>query len=103
MHASVPVSNDEEENKVERTFGDCTTKGKYSHVDLIHMIDGMNGEKGAVVSGGRGYFLTGPAVFLEHALIQYSLHSLHKKGYKPLYTPFFMRKEVRYFVMIACL
>ncbi|XP_037026417.1 serine--tRNA ligase, cytoplasmic [Bradysia coprophila] len=94
LHASVPVSNDEDENKVERTFGDCTTKGKYSHVDLIHMIDGMNGDKGAVVSGGRGYFLTGPAVFLEHALIQYALHSLHKKGYKPLYTPFFMRKEV---------
>lgn len=94
LHPSVPVSNDEDENKVERTFGDCEKKGKYSHVDLIHMIDGMNGEKGAVVSGGRGYFLTGAAVFLEHALIQYALHSLHKKGYTPLYTPFFMRKEV---------
>lgn len=29
----------------------------YSHVDLIHMIDGMDGERGAVVSGGRGYYL----------------------------------------------
>ncbi|XP_055375797.1 serine--tRNA ligase, cytoplasmic [Condylostylus longicornis] len=94
LHESVPVSNDEDENKVERTFGNCTTKGKYSHVDLIVMIDGMNGEKGAVVSGGRGYFLTGPAVFLEHALIQHSLHILFNKGYTPLYTPFFMRKEV---------
>lgn len=96
LHPSVPVSNDEDENKVERTFGDCSVKGKYSHVDLIHMIDGMNGDKGAVVSGGRGYFLTGPAVFLEHALIQFALHSLHDKGYTPLYTPFFMRKEVRF-------
>lgn len=96
LHSSVPVSNDEDENKVERTFGDCTKKGKYSHVDLIHMIDGMNAEKGAVVSGGRGYFLTGPAVFLEHALIQFALHSLHKKGYTPLYTPFFMRKDVSF-------
>lgn len=94
LHASVPVSNDEDENKVERTFGDCSARGKYSHVDLIHMIDGMNGDKGAVVSGGRGYFLTGPAVFLEHALIQLALHTLHDKGYTPLYTPFFMRKEV---------
>ena len=40
LHASVPVSNDEDENKVERTFGDCEFKLKYSHVDLIHMIDG---------------------------------------------------------------
>lgn len=95
LHPSVPVSNDEDENKVERTFGNCSTQGKYSHVDLIQMIDGMNGDKGAVVSGGRGYFLTGAAVFLEQALIQFGLHSLHEKDYTPLYTPFFMRKEVR--------
>lgn len=94
LHPSVPVSDNEDENKVERTYGDCSAKGKYSHVDLIVMIDGMNGDKGAVVSGGRGYFLTGPAVFLEHALIQFALHLLHDKGYTPLYTPFFMRKEV---------
>lgn len=94
LHESVPVSNDEDENRVERTFGNCETRQKYSHVDLIVMIDGMNGDKGAVVSGGRGYFLTGPAVFLEQALIQHSLHSLYAKGYTPLYTPFFMRKEV---------
>jgi seryl-tRNA synthetase len=94
LHESVPVSNDEDENGIERTWGDCETKKKYSHVDLIHMIDGMNGEKGAVVSGARGYFLTGPAVFLEQALIQHSLHLLFKKDYTPLYTPFFMRKEV---------
>lgn len=54
----------------------------------------MDGERGASVSGGRGYYLTGPAVFLEHALIQHALHMLWNKGYKPLYTPFFMRKEV---------
>jgi len=51
LHESVPVSNDEDDNRVERTFGDCEKRGKYSHVDLIVMIDGMNAEKGAVVSG----------------------------------------------------
>lgn len=95
LHDSVPVSDNEDENKVERTYGDCTAKAKYSHVDLIHMIDGMNGEKGTIVSGGRGYFLTGAAVFLEQALIQFALHTLYAKNYIPLYTPFFMRKEVR--------
>lgn len=94
LHESVPVSNDEDENGIERTWGDCEAKKKYSHYDLIFMIDGMNAEKGAVVGGGRGYFLVGPAVFLEQALIQHSLHLLHDKGYTPLYTPFFMRKEV---------
>ncbi|CAG9812994.1 unnamed protein product [Phaedon cochleariae] len=94
LHASVPIDDNEDNNKVERTFGDCERRKKYSHVDLIHMIDGMDGDRGAVVSGGRGYYLTGPAVFLEHALIQFALRILHKKGYKPLYTPFFMRKEI---------
>lgn len=93
LHESVPISNDEEENKVERTYGDCTQKKRYSHVDLIHMIDGLDGDRGTNVSGGRGYFLIGPAVFLQHALIQLALRQLFTKGYKPLYTPFFMRKD----------
>lgn len=93
LHESVPVNDDEEENKVERTYGDCTQKKKYSHVDLICMIDGMDSERGTAVSGGRGYFLTGPAVFLQHALVQLALRKLLDKDYKPLYTPFFMRKD----------
>ena len=93
LHDSVPISNDEEENKVERMFGDCTQRKRYSHVDLIHMIDGVDGERGTNVSGGRGYFLVGPAVFLQHALVQFALRQLFSKGYKPLYTPFFMRKD----------
>jgi len=36
----------------------------------------------------------GPLVFLEHALINFALQRLASKGYVPLYTPFFMRKEV---------
>lgn len=42
LHESVPINDDEEENKVERTYGDCETKKKYSHVDLICMIDGKH-------------------------------------------------------------
>lgn len=42
---------------IERMHGDCTVRKKYSHVDLIHMIDGMEAERGTVVAGNRGYFL----------------------------------------------
>ncbi|XP_066559136.1 serine--tRNA ligase, cytoplasmic [Amia ocellicauda] len=95
LHPSVPISNDEDnDNKVERTWGDCSVQKKYSHVDLVVMVDGYEGEKGAVVAGSRGYFLKGALVFLEQALINYALQMLHGKGYTPLYTPFFMRKEV---------
>ncbi len=33
-------------------------------------------------------------MFLEQALINLSMKMLYSKGYTPLYTPFFMRKEV---------
>ncbi|XP_061830006.1 serine--tRNA ligase, cytoplasmic [Nerophis lumbriciformis] len=95
LHPSVPISNDEDaDNKVERTWGDCGTQKKYSHVDLVVMIDGFEGDKGAIVAGSRGYFLKGPLVFLEQALINYAMRILYSKNYTMLYTPFFMRKEV---------
>ncbi|VDL75475.1 unnamed protein product [Nippostrongylus brasiliensis] len=94
VHHSVPVSNDEANNRIERTHGDITSRKKYSHVDLVVMIDGFDGERGTSVAGGRGYFLKGPLVFLEQAVIQLALQKLGEKGFTPLYTPFFMRKEV---------
>merc|ERR1719328_833733 len=95
LHPSVPVSNDEDaDNRTERTHGDVTGRKKYSHVDLIHMIGGMDAERGTVTAGGRGYYLTGPAVFLQQALLQLALQTLQAKDFVPLYTPFFMRKEV---------
>lgn len=94
VHETVPVSNDEENNRVERLYGDVNVKRKYSHVDLVVMIDGFDGERGTSVAGGRGYFIKGPLVFLEQALINLALQMLASKGYVALYTPFFMRKEV---------
>ncbi|KAG8230446.1 hypothetical protein J437_LFUL014710 [Ladona fulva] len=46
------------------------------------------------VSGAISRKTRGPAVFLEQALIQLALRILFEKQYKPLYTPFFMKKEV---------
>ncbi|KAM7539574.1 hypothetical protein Aperf_G00000042778 [Anoplocephala perfoliata] len=94
LHHDVPISNDEEDNKVIRTFGDSTILKKYSHVDLVTMVDGFDGERGTAISGNRCYFLKGPLVFLEQALINFSLRMLYQRKYTPLYTPFFMRKEV---------
>lgn len=33
-------------------------------------------------------------MFMKEALIQLALRTLHDDGYTPLYTPFFMRKQV---------
>jgi len=94
LHNSVVISNDEEENEIVRVVGDCSATKKYSHVDLLQMIDGVDYERGAVVAGNRGYFLKGPGVLLQQALMNYAVQLLVSKGFTPLYTPFFMRKEV---------
>ena len=44
------------------------------------MIDGVDGDRGAVTAGGRGYYLKGPAVFLQQALINLALQTLGDKG-----------------------
>lgn len=94
LHESVVVSNDEEENEVVKIVGDCTVQKKYSHVDLLVMIDGVDYNRGANVSGNRGYFLKGPGVLLQQALVSLATNILVSKDFTPLYTPFFMRKEV---------
>ena len=55
---------------------------------------GVDTERGTVTSGGRGYYLMGPAVLLQQGLIQLALQQLVKESYTPLYTPFFMKKDV---------
>ncbi|CAF4884819.1 unnamed protein product [Rotaria sp. Silwood1] len=94
VHESVPISDNEDFNKIERIFGDCYIRKIYSHIDLIHMIDGYDSERGALIAGSRGYFMKGPAVFLEQAIIQLALRVLNDKGFEILYTPFFMRKDI---------
>lgn len=47
----------QDENGIERTWGDCTSRKKYSHVDLVVMVDGVESDRGSVTAGGRGYYL----------------------------------------------
>ena len=49
-------------NIVERMYGRCDFRKKYSHVDLIVMIDGVDTHKGTEVAGNRCYYLKGVCV-----------------------------------------
>lgn len=93
LHPSVVVHDDEDNNEIVRTHGDIEVRTKYSHVDLIHMIGGADLERGSNVAGSRGYFLTGPGVYLNLALIHYATTLLADKDFTALQTPFFMKKE----------
>lgn len=99
LHPDVVISKDEDENAIVRTSGDIEAfeaKGfkLESHIDLIQKIGGWDSEHGADIAGSRGYFLKGPGVFLQQALIQYALRFTADKDFVPLYTPFWMRKPL---------
>ena len=44
---------------MERMHGRCDFRKKYSHVDLIVMVDGADMHRGTTVAGNRCYYLKG--------------------------------------------
>ena len=50
-----PVCQDE--NTVERVSGDCSLRKRYSHIDLLYMVDGVETQQATVVAGNRCYYL----------------------------------------------
>ncbi|KAL6603480.1 hypothetical protein ACP70R_043841 [Stipagrostis hirtigluma subsp. patula] len=94
VHDSVPVSDDEANNAVVRTWGERRSEDNLkNHVDLCRMLGIVDLEKGADVAGGRGYYLKDDGVMLNQALINFGLAFLRKRGFELMQTPFFMRKE----------
>ncbi|XP_065865662.1 serine--tRNA ligase isoform X2 [Euphorbia lathyris] len=95
VHDSVPVSQDEENNAIIRTWGEKRSEPKLrNHVDLVELLGIADIKKGANVAGGRGFYLKGDGVRLNQALINFGLDFLEKRGYTALQTPFFMRQDI---------
>ncbi|QSL66756.1 hypothetical protein MERGE_001142 [Pneumocystis wakefieldiae] len=72
VHDSVPVSRNEEDNEVLRTWepqGTVEKKDCLSHHELLLRLDGYDPERGVKVVGHRGYFLRNYGVLLSQALI----------------------------------
>ncbi|KAF8063832.1 Serine--tRNA ligase [Scenedesmus sp. PABB004] len=95
VHDSVPVSDNEDNNAVVRTWGEPRQEEKlYNHVDLVQLLDIVDLEAGTSVAGGRGYYLTNEGPLLNQALINAALHFAYRRGFKPVHTPFFMRQDI---------
>ena len=95
VHPSVPVSADEANNAVVRTWGDAGPPpgAGHNHVTLVNLLDIADTEAGAAVAGSRGYFLKGEGVLLNQALIQAALAAGVAAGATPIQTPYFMVKD----------
>ncbi|OGK10331.1 serine--tRNA ligase [Candidatus Roizmanbacteria bacterium RIFCSPHIGHO2_01_FULL_35_10] len=85
----VPIGKDATGNKAIKKWGeipkmDFTPK---SHIELGKSLDLFNLERGAKVSGFRGYFLINELARLHFALLFYVFNKLTNKGYTPIIAP----------------
>ena len=64
------------------------------HLELGELLDAIDMERGAKVSGARFYFLKGVGARLEFALIQMGLSRAIEAGFVPLITPTLVRPEI---------
>jgi seryl-tRNA synthetase len=100
VHDSVPTHNDEQFNDVVKKWGEPKTiemidkPGGAHHNQLLYWIGGYDSKRGTKIAGQRGYFLTGPGVLLNHALLQYGLRFLMSRGYTPIQPPYFMKQDI---------
>lgn len=93
---SVPEGVDDKDNKEVKVWGE---KPNFSfkpkdHIELMNALDMLDTERGAKVSGFRGYFLKGDAVRLQFALWNFVQDHFNKKGWRQMIVPSVVRKEV---------
>ena len=96
VHESVPFAESEEGNEILREVG---KKPQFpfkpvSHVDLIELIGGANTKKPSEIVGSRFYYLIGDVVSLNLALLKFAVDFLESKGFKPMWTPFFIKYDI---------
>ncbi len=93
--AGVPAGG--EENFVElRRVGEVPTFDfePRDHLELGEMLDAIDMERGAKVSGARFYFLKGVGARLEIALMNLALDRALQNGFTPMIVPTLVRPEI---------
>ena len=101
VHPAVVISQDEDLNKVVRTWGtkstivaDGTAMGKLRHHEIMQCLNILDQERGSRIAGSRCYYLKGLGVMLNQALINYALNKLYRDDYTQVQPPYFMKKSI---------
>lgn len=92
----VPEGKDETENVVLGKWGD-RKKFEFKpldHLDLGTKLGLIDIKRATRVSGARFYYLTGDAVRLEFALVQFAIDLLSEEGFVPVVPPVLVKEKV---------
>jgi len=90
---SVPEGESDAENQEIRKWGEIKVEHGKNYMNLMQSRGALDLERGAKVSGFRGYFLKGDAALLSLALWQFTLDFLVKKGFTPFLAPALVKRE----------
>ncbi len=89
---SVPIG-DESKKKVIKKYG-TPKKGKEGHAEIMEKYCLIDTKKASEVAGARFYYLKNELVKLNHALIDFALDFLIKRGFQPIQPPYMLRKKI---------
>ncbi|MFU8861125.1 MAG: serine--tRNA ligase [Cyclonatronaceae bacterium] len=93
-HPSVPVGMTEQDNKVDRTWGNpAKDTWRKPHWDLTEEYGWIDFKRGVKVAGAGFPFYIGPAARLQRALINFFLDRAAEKGYIEMQAPFFVNED----------
>ena len=95
-HKDAPIGVEDTENLQVKLSGTVPTFDfePKDHVQLGQDLDILDFDRATKVSGTKFYYLKNEAVFLEQALIMYTLNVLRKHGFTPFTTPDVAREEI---------
>ena len=94
----VPVGADDSENVVLYTWGE---KPKFDfqplpHREILEKRDLLDSKRAVKISGSRFVFFKDKLALLEMALMQFVMHKLYKKWFKPLLWPNLVNERAMY-------
>lgn len=96
ISADTPIGKTAEENVEVEKWGEIpqfSFEAK-DHIQLGKDLDILDFERGAKVSGYRGYYLKNEGALLVMAMMMYALHKMVEKGYKPIIPPTLVKQFV---------
>lgn len=92
LEKDVPFGKDETENRELKKVGKPSKflfEPKH-HQDILEALDCLDIEQAAKVAGARFYYLKGPLVKLNQALLNFALDTLTKRSFTPIQPPYML-------------
>ena len=91
----VPDGKDDTENVEVRRVGEVPTFSfpLKDHIDLGNSLDLIDVERGVKIAGARNYFLKGDGARLHHAILQFAISHISKRGYTLMEPPHIVKYQ----------